>query len=69
MSTPLNLSIDGMSCNHCVNAVRGALGHVPGVTVEKVEIGSARIAYDPARTTTQAILDAVQDEGYAARVA
>jgi copper chaperone len=69
MPTPLQLSIEGMSCHHCVNAVRGALGQLPGVTVEQVEIGSARVAYDPDRTTTQAILDAVQDEGYSARVA
>ena len=62
----LYLAIDGMSCQHCVNAVTDALSKVPGVTVEHVEIGRAVVDYDPAHTTTQSILDAVEDEGYEA---
>ena len=62
----LNLEIGGMSCQHCVNAVTKALSEVPGVTVEQVEIGHAVVAYDPARTEEQSILDAVNDEGYEA---
>ena len=62
----LKLTVEGMSCGHCVNAVTDALRQVPGVTVEHVEIGSAAVAFDPARTTPQAIVDAVNDEGYAA---
>jgi copper chaperone len=62
----LNLKIDGMSCGHCVAAVRSALGHLDGVKVEQVEIGSARVTYDPERATQEQIVDAVNDEGYAA---
>ena len=39
---------------------------VQGVDVEEVRIGSARVAYDPSRTSAEAIIDAVSDEGYAA---
>jgi copper chaperone CopZ len=63
----LNLEIDGMSCGHCVAAVKSALTALDGVRVERVEIGSATLAYDPARVPAQAILDAVEDEGYSAR--
>ena len=62
----LQLEIDGMSCQHCVNAVTSALSQVPGVTVEHVEIGRATVAYNPAHTTPESVLDAVNDEGYAA---
>jgi copper chaperone len=62
----LRLSIDGMSCDHCVNAVRGALARLPGVTVEHVEIGSASVLYDPTKISPDAIVDAVNDEGYTA---
>ena len=62
----LNLTIDGMSCSHCLNAVRGALDRVPGVTVEKVTIGSATVSYDPVRVSVEQIVDAVNDEGYTA---
>jgi copper chaperone CopZ len=62
----LNLTIDGMSCGHCLNAVRGALDRMPGVTVEKVTIGSATVSFDPAKTNVEQIVDAVNDEGYTA---
>ena len=62
----LQLDIGGMSCQHCVSAVTKALGDLPGVTVERVDIGSAVVQYDPAQATPQEIADAVNDEGYEA---
>lgn len=35
------LAIDGMSCSHCVAAVRGALEELDGVRAESVMIGNA----------------------------
>lgn len=69
MPTPLTLTIDGMSCDHCLNAVRWALGRLPGVTVEKVTLGSASVVYDPDKISPDAIIDAVNDEGYTAYAA
>ena len=63
------LSIDGMSCSHCVAAVQQALEDLPGVDVETVTIGSATLVHDPARTPTDVLVDAVQDAGYDASVA
>ena len=60
----LNLEIDGMSCSHCVASVRKALEAVAGTTVERVDVGSASVAYDPAIASTQAIESAVRDAGY-----
>lgn len=62
----MELTIDGMSCAHCVRAVEQALSSVPGVTVEEVVVGSARVSYDPSRTSPDSIRQAVNDEGYAA---
>ena len=62
----LNLTIEGMSCGHCVNAVSGALRQLAGVSVEQVAIGSAMVSYDPAKTSVDQIIDAVNDEGYTA---
>ena len=63
----MSLSIDGMSCSHCVRNVRKSLGAVPGVTIEDVTVGSAAVLYDPAATTSEAIVDAVRAGGYEAR--
>lgn len=59
------LQITGMSCNHCVRAVREALERVDGVEVENVEVGSARVRYDDAKTSQEALAKAVEEEGYA----
>lgn len=63
----LKLAIAGMSCGHCVASVRRALGAVPGVEVQDVKVGAAEVAYDPARTRADAIVEAVRDEGYEAQ--
>ena len=62
----LGISIDGMSCGHCVSAVKAALSKVAGVTVDEVKIGSATMSYDPARTSPAAIAQAIEDAGYQA---
>jgi copper chaperone CopZ len=63
MST-VALTIGGMSCQHCVRAVREALEAVPGVTVEQVAIGTAAVSFDPALASPQVIAAAVSDAGY-----
>lgn len=65
----LEIEIQGMTCQHCIRAVREALTAVDGVNVERVGIGSAIVAYDPARTTPAALIGAVTSQGYAASVA
>ncbi len=62
----LNLTIDGMSCGHCVAAVSRALTNMEGVSIERVDVGAATVTYDPARTSPDDIIDAVNDEGYQA---
>ena len=59
-----HLAIDGMSCGHCVAAVRRALERVPGVDVIEVVIGHARLSYDPALADRAAIDAAIEGEGY-----
>lgn len=65
----VTLQVQGMSCGHCVRAVKDALSQVEGATVEKVEIGSAVVAFDPQQTSTGALVDAVADAGYEAQEA
>ncbi|NNF58669.1 MAG: heavy-metal-associated domain-containing protein [Rhodothermaceae bacterium] len=59
------LHIDGMSCQHCVRAVREAIEAIPGVELEDVEIGSAIVRLDsPDETVREALRQAVDDAGY-----
>ena len=62
----LKLDVTGMSCGHCVGAVRQALSAVPGVKVEDVRIGSASVSFDESKTSVGQLVDAVADAGYEA---
>ena len=64
----IHLTIEGMSCEHCVRAVRGRLERTAGVKVDDVDIGSATIDYDPAKASIDDIEEAIADEGYTAFV-
>lgn len=65
----ITLDIDDMSCGHCVHAVTNALKSVRGVAVEDVQLGKATVEADLDVTTPEAIAQAVQDAGYATRLA
>jgi copper chaperone len=63
----LSMEIGGMSCGHCVAAVRRALDEIPGVEVREVRVGAAELAYDPALTDPERIRAAIHAEGYQTR--
>jgi len=62
----MNLTVEGMSCQHCVHAVKtsvGALAGVEGVDVS-LEKKIVTVGYDPALVGLPAIKAAIEDEGY-----
>ena len=65
----LNMKIDGMTCGHCVGAVRQALTKLDGVTITSLAVGRAEVAFDPAKADVPTILTAVDDAGYPAHAA
>ncbi len=58
------LSIEGMSCGHCVKAVTTALGDLPGVQVRDVTVGAAVIDADDSVVTDAQLRDAIGEEGF-----
>ena len=60
----ITLRIGGMSCSHCQQAVRGALAAIPGVEIDTVTIGSATVRFDPAKTSVDQLVAAIDDVGY-----
>ncbi len=65
----LRLTIEGMTCEHCVRAVKGRLERTAGVEVGSVNIGSADLRYDPDALNEDDIAELIADEGYTAFVA
>jgi len=57
--------VTGMTCEHCVRAVRAEVSSVPGVDEVAVDLGAGtmRVRCTDA-TTVEAILAAVREAGY-----
>jgi copper ion binding protein len=67
MSEKTVLSVEGMSCQHCVKAVTDALSALPGVEKVKVDLkkGEAKIKHD-AEVGIQTLKDAITTAGFTA---
>lgn len=64
--TQLKLAITGMHCGACVRRVTAALENTQGVKIETVEIGSARLEYDPGQVDPSTIMASVAKIGFSA---
>jgi copper ion binding protein len=65
----VELSVTGMSCGHCVQSVKSALGAVRGVAHVDVSLEgkNATVRADDA-VADGALLEAVRNAGYAASI-
>lgn len=66
--TKVTLTIQGMSCQHCVMQVQKTLSNAVGVTEQQVSIGTADVEFDEQITDPAALAQAVTDAGYEATV-
>jgi copper chaperone len=55
--------IEGMSCSHCVMAVEKELNRLD-IENKKVEIGSAKIEFDPDKVSEKDIKNSISESGY-----
>ena len=58
------IEIRGMSCSHCVMAVRKELERISGLTVRDVRIGTALVSFDPAAIPLARIEAAITGAGF-----
>ena len=68
MKQTREIAINGMTCQMCVKHVQRALSGLEGLTVTKVDVGSAVVEYDPAAVPEDRIRSAVREAGYEVRV-
>lgn len=66
MQKTATISIDGMSCEHCVRAVKDALRSQNGVKSVEVSLEdkNARVIYDDDHTRLSDLESAIVEEGY-----
>ena len=57
-----SIPIDGMHCDACVHRVTHALGNIPGVRLNRVEVGRAEVMAEPG--SQGAIRAAIEGAGF-----
>lgn len=68
MSTTTTITVDGMTCGHCVNAVQTEVGKLDGVTDVAVDLSSGEVTIVAESTPDPAALqEAVEEAGYEVR--
>lgn len=62
----VTLNVQGMSCNHCVNSIEGALGKVTGVSSAKVDLAANQVTvtYDESKVGLDQVKETIEDQGY-----
>jgi copper chaperone len=68
MQKKLTLSIEGMHCGACVRRVTTALEGVTGVELGSVEVGSAKLKFNPDQASATVIAAAVDRIGFTAQI-
>ena len=60
------LNVEGMSCSHCENTIKKAVGTLDGVVEVTVDLAKKTVAvqYDPAKTSVDKIKSEIEEQGY-----
>jgi copper chaperone len=64
--TQVTLSVPDVSCGHCKSSIEGAVNPLDGVDTAVVAIDDRNVAitYDGSATTMDAIIAAIDEQGY-----
>ena len=60
------LNVEGMSCTHCENSVKKAVGTLDGVGSVDVDLKGKKVTieFDPEKLSVDTIKDTIEDQGY-----
>lgn len=60
----VTLKVHGMSCNHCVNSVEGAVRSLGASAKVDLAANSVSVEFDESSVSLAAIKEAIEDQGY-----
>jgi copper chaperone len=60
------LNVEGMSCQHCVNGIKKAVGGLKGISKVEVDLAAKKVIVelDSQVITQQAVEETIEDQGY-----
>ena len=58
--------VEGMSCQHCVNGIKKAVGELKGITKVEVDFPGKKVTVelDPQMITLDTVKETIADQGY-----
>jgi copper ion binding protein len=62
--TEASISIEGMSCQHCVMRVKKAIEKLSGILKLEVNIGNVKVQFDESKVDKADIIGAIEKAGY-----
>jgi copper chaperone len=60
------LKVEGMSCQHCIDAITGAVSPLPGVDAVAVDLSAKTVTvdHDPSASPADQIKEEIEDQGF-----
>lgn len=60
------LKVTGLSCNHCVRSIEGAVNKLPGVESVKVSLADSQVTveFKDGQVSLENIKNTIEDQGY-----
>jgi copper chaperone len=62
--TTRTYTVEGMTCQHCINAVGGEVGQLPGVTTVAVDLDRGTVTVTGGQIDDNAVRAAIDEAGY-----
>ena len=59
-----NIIIEGMSCNHCIMAVKNALSELEGISKIEVDLENKRAIIEGENLEDEMLKEAIEEAGY-----
>ncbi|AIQ50385.1 MULTISPECIES: copper ion binding protein [Paenibacillus] len=60
----VTLTVEGMSCGHCVSAVEKAVSGVGAAAKVDLQAKKVAVEYDESKVSLNVIKEAIEDQGY-----
>lgn len=64
MMQSITLNVQGMSCNHCVNSIEGAVKELGGYAKVNLADSTVTVEYDESKLALETIKQTIEDQGY-----
>ena len=60
------IRVEGMSCQHCVNTIKKAVGEIIGVSGVNMDLQAKKVTveWDPKILTLESVKKVIEDKGY-----